>query len=326
VIPATGASVAALVTCYNEGPYIRETVRSILSQTASEAIGAIIIADDGSEEDTLAVLRDVEGWDPRIRILYGPGGARQAAQRNLAVQATNLPFIAFLDGDDIWLPGKIEAQLATMTADPAVGLVYTAFSTFADGDPDSARPAKLIDITDRVDLAQAFFLNDPPIMPSTILMRRDVYIEGGGMDPTIHCFEETEFYLRVARSTRFACLPTPQVLKRNRPSSITGGRKDLLAFHAFVALRAAASNLSLMPKVPARLAERARKLANQQVLAGNVDEARAASAFAVRMAPFRAGTWASWAFARLPTQARNQLLRTLLSRRVKTLPRQKGVG
>jgi len=315
-----GASVAAIVTCYNEGPYIGETVRSILDQTASDAIGAIIIADDGSEEATLAVLRQMETWDPRIQVLYGPGGARQAAQRNFGVRATDLPFIAFLDGDDIWLPGKIEAQLALAAADSSVGLVYTAFAPFADGNPASARPAKLIDITDQEDLALAYFLNDPPIMPSTILMRRDVYVGSGGMDPTIHCFEETEFYLRIARSTRFACLPTPMVLKRNRPSSITGGRKDLLAFHAFVALKAAASNPSLMPKVTARLAERARKLANQQVLAGNVSEARAVSAFAVRLAPFRGGAWASWALARLPTPALKHLLGTVLSRRANTLP------
>ncbi|MBC7140225.1 MAG: glycosyltransferase family 2 protein [Defluviimonas sp.] len=316
------ASVAAILTCYNEGLYIGEAVRSVLDQTASSAIGLIIIADDGSEESTLAVLHDVETWDPRIRVLYGPGGARQAAQRNLAVQSTDLPFIAFLDGDDIWLPGKIEAQLKSVSQDPSIGLVYTAFAPFADGNRDSARPANLIDITDQEDLALAYFLNDPPIMPSTVLMRRDLYVGSGGMDQTIHCFEETEFYLRIAQSTRFACLPAPMVLKRNRSASVTGGRKDLLAFHAFVALKAAADNPSLMPKVTDRLAERARKLANQYVLTGNVKQARAVSAFAVRLAPLRRATWASWAFARLPARLLDHLLRTAFLQRVNTMPKE----
>jgi len=313
-------SVAAVLTCYNEGPYIGEAVRSVLGQTAASAIGAIIIADDGSDESTLAVLREIESWDARIEVLYGPGGARQAAQRNVAVQATNLPFVAFLDGDDIWCPEKIDAQLQSISRDPSIGLVYTAFAPFADGDLESARPANLVDITDQEDLALAYFLNDPPIMPSTVLMRRDIYLASGGMDPTIHCFEETEFYLRIARSTRFACVPTPLVMKRNRPASITGGRKDLLAFHAFVALKAAADNHSLMPKVPSRLAERARKLANQHFLSGNLEEARAVSMLSFRLAPFRCSTWACWILARLPAGLASYLRRAIFAPRVKALP------
>ncbi|WP_162301985.1 glycosyltransferase family 2 protein [Croceibacterium ferulae] len=314
-LPSRG-NVAVIITCYNEGPFIGAAVHSVLKQSAAEAIGDIIIADDGSDEDTLAVLRDIEHWDPRIKVIYGPGGNRQAAQRNMAVQDTDLPLVAFLDGDDLWEPGKLAAQLEVCRSDPTVGLVYTAFSNFSNDDASNARPANLVDITKAKDLALAYFLNDPPILPSTVLMRRELYVKSGGMDPTIHCFEETEFYLRVAPSTRFACLETPLVLKRNRLGSITGGRNDLLAFHAFVALKAAAANSDLLGKVPVRLAERARKLANQHFLAGEAQQARSASAFAVRLVPWKARNWLTWFLARLPAAAASVLQRTVFASRV----------
>lgn len=310
-------NVAVIITCYNEGPFIGAAVASVLKQSAAEAIGDIIIADDGSDDDTIAVLRDIEGWDRRIRVIYGPGGNRQAAQRNMAVEATNLAFVAFLDGDDLWASTKLAAQLEVCRSNPSVGLVYTGFSNFSDEDPSNARPASLVDITAKKDLALAYFLNDPPILPSTVMMSRDLYVTSGGMDQTIHCFEETEFYLRVAPLTRFACLDKPLVLKRNRPGSITGGRKDLLAFHAFVALKAAASNPDLLGKVPMRLAERARKLANQHFLAGEAQQARLVSAFAVRLKPWKAGNWLTWLLARLPATAARVLQQTIFASRVK---------
>lgn len=309
-------NVAVIITCYNEGPFIGAAVTSVLKQSAADAIGDIIIADDGSDDDTLAVLRDIEKWDRRIRVIYGPGGNRQAAQRNMAVLATDLALIAFLDGDDLWVPGKLAAQLEACRSDPSVGLVYTAFSNFSNEDPSKARPAKLVDITAEQDLALAYFLNDPPILPSTVLMSRELYVASGGMDEAIHCFEETEFYLRIARQTRFACLKTPFVYKRNRPGSITGGRKDLLAFHAFVALKAAASNADLLGRVPVRLAERARKLANQHFLAGEAQQARSISAFAVRLMPWKARNWLTWLLARLPVAAASLLQRTAFASRV----------
>lgn len=308
--------VAVVITCFNEGPFIGAAVQSVLAQTVAQQIGEIIIADDGSDNDTLRVLRDIESWDDRVKVLYGPGGARQAAQRNLAVKSTEMPFVAFLDGDDLWQPEKLSAQLEACQDDPAIGLVYTGFSNFSDTNAENVRPAKLIDITDARDLAMEYFLNDPPILPSTVLMRRNVYVDSGGMDPTIHCFEETEFYLRIAPHTRFACLASSLVLKRNRASSITGGRADLLAFHAFVALKAAAANPGLMGSVPARLAERARKLANQHFLNGDRVQARLVSTFAVRMAPYKPSVWISWILARVPASGARLLHRTLFTSRV----------
>src|SRR4051812_12663277 len=85
--------VAVIMTCYNEGPYIGAAVRSVLDQSRAEWIDAIVIADDGSDTATLAVLREIEGWDARITVLYGPGGVGLPGQRRAAIAETDAPVL-----------------------------------------------------------------------------------------------------------------------------------------------------------------------------------------------------------------------------------------
>ncbi len=66
--------VAAVLTCWNEGAYIGAAVRSVLEQTRADWIERIVIADDGSHPETLAVLEDIAHWDPRIDVVYRLSG------------------------------------------------------------------------------------------------------------------------------------------------------------------------------------------------------------------------------------------------------------
>ncbi len=313
------ALVAVIITCYNEGPYIGAAVRSVLDQTRADLVAEIIIADDGSDAPTLAILRDIATWDSRIRVLYGPGGTGLPGQRCKAIAETTAPFLAILDGDDIWTPAKLEIQVPIMVRQPGIGLVYGVFSTFPDLNLAAAQIAPTRDISSASDLARAYFLNDPPIIPSTILMRRTAYDASHGFDPAVRVFEDTDFFLRLARVTRFAYVDTPLLYKRNRPKSITGARKDLMAWHAFVAFKAAADNPALLPYVPRRLAERARKLGNQRFLLSDIAQARALSSLACRLRPFSAANWFGWMLPRLPKALAGLLLKTALKSRVEAL-------
>lgn len=296
---ASKPQIAVIMTCYNEGPYIGPAVRSVLDQSRADLIETIIIADDGSDAETLATLREIERWDDRIRTIFGPGGVGLPGQRHLAISQTQAPFIAILDGDDLWHPRKLELQHAALLEKPEAGLVYSDFYTFPDFDLQAARRAGVLDISDAPDLLVRYFLNDPPIVPSTTLIRRSAYGACGGFDASVRIFEDTDFYLRMARVTRFCLTNEPLLYKRYRTSSITGGRKDLLAHHAFVALRAAAEEPRLLPFVPRRLAERARKLGNQRFLLDDRVAAVALLQFAVRLHPWNWRSWTSLIAAKL---------------------------
>ena len=298
-MPDLTTSVAVIMTCYNEGAYIGEAVRSVLGQTRADLVDRIVIADDGSGPETVAALRDIEGWDPRIQVVYGSGGAGLPAQRNRALAEVTSPFFAILDGDDIWAADKLELQMPAIVARPDVGLVYSDYFTFPDHNRAAARRAGVLDISASRDLTRTYFLNDPPIIPSTTLIRRSAFDACGGFDASIRVFEDTDFYLRLSNRWRFALVDKPLLYKRNRGTSITGGRKDLMAYHALVALKAAAEEPRLLPLVPRRLAERARKLGNQQFLLGDSKQATRLLRFATRLDPFNRGAWTSLVVAGL---------------------------
>jgi glycosyltransferase involved in cell wall biosynthesis len=283
--------VAAILTCYNEGPYIGGAVRSILRQTRADLLESIVIADDGSGAETCAVLKDIESWDPRIRVLYGPGGGGLAAQRNWAIRCSSAPLLAILDGDDLWSERKLELQVGVLEHDLTVGLVYSGYYAFAGEDLTTAAQAAVRDISAHPNLTRAYFLNDPPIIPSTTLIRRTAFDACGGFNPQIHVFEDTDFYLRLSRVTRFGFVESPLLYKRSNAASITGSRRDLMAHHAFVAFNAAKEDPNLLPLVPRRLAERARKLGNHRFLFGELDEARRLQRLAVRLNPLN---WRAW--------------------------------
>lgn len=311
--------VSVIMTCYNEGRHIGAAVRSILDQTQAERIADIVIADDGSAAETIAILQDVVTWDPRIRVLFGSGGAGPAAQRNRAIAESTAPLIAILDGDDLWTPDKLEKQLPVLERDPAIGLVYTDFFAFTEDNLAGARRAGIIEIGRSADLMREYFLNDPPILPSTVILRRTAFEAVSGFDPHIRVFEETDFYLRLSRVCRFGFVGVPLLYKRNRAASITGGRTDLMAHHAFVALKAAALEPRLFGLVPTRLAERARKLGSQRYLVGDLGLARQLLGLALRLAPLSPRTWAVFLLVRLPAPLSDTLRRRLFARKLRAL-------
>lgn len=313
--PKEDMRVSAIITCYNEGAYISATVKSVLNQTRQDIIDRIIIVDDGSAAETIAVLKEIENLDPRIKIIYGPGGVGLPGQRRIAIAETDAPFFAILDGDDLWAEEKLEFQLNFLAKDPEVGLIYSDFYTFPDGDLSAARRAGVLDISGAQDLPIRYFLQDPPIIPSTTLIRRSAYEACGGFDAAVRVFEDTDFYIRLSGVTRFGLVDRALLYKRNRNTSITGGRNDLMAHHAFVAFRAATHNPRLLPHIPARLSERARKLANQRFLARDFAGARLLSDFALRLRPTQPSAVLSYVLCRLPEYVADRLIKTVFAKR-----------
>jgi len=284
--------VAVIITCYNEGAYIGAAVQSVLDQSRADLIDCIVIADDGSGPDTIAVLKTIECRDPRIRVIYGAGRAGISAQRNLAIRSTHAPILAILDGDDLWRRDKLKRQLPALS-DPTIGLVYAGYFTFT-AEIRNAHRAVVRDITSEPDLPRAFFLNDPPIIPSAALIRRSAFEACGGYDSSIPVFEDSDLHFRLARVCRFAFVDAPLLYKRNHAGSITGGRrKDLMAYHALVALKAAADDARILALVPRRLAERARKLGNHYFLMDDPARARPLLRFATQLDPRNLRAWGS---------------------------------
>ncbi|WP_170336811.1 glycosyltransferase family 2 protein [Ruegeria arenilitoris] len=313
------ASVDVVITCYNEGLFIKEAVQSVLAQTASTRIASIVVVDDGSDSETIKVLENIRSWDPRISVYFGPGGNRLPAQRNLAIGKCSGPYIAILDGDDIWEPEKLELQIAVLDRDKKIGLVYSDYYTFADGDPDSYRRVNAIDLSTAENQTRAYFLNDPPIVPSTTVFRRTAFEESGGFDEHVKLFEDTDLWIRMSRVSRFGFVDTPLTRKRYHRSSLTGASLDVMQDHATIALKAVLDDPELLKYVPRRLAERARKLGNQHYILANPAAARKLLKLSLDLYPFSPRTWASFLVVWLIPNLSYRLLNSNLQTRRRAL-------
>jgi glycosyltransferase involved in cell wall biosynthesis len=289
-------------------------VESVLVQTAAATIDKILIMDDGSDQDTLDVLARLKLRDPRIEVRYCRRNGLPL-NRNLAAQECLSKYIAILDGDDLWAPQKLEKQIRLMDADPTIGLTYTGYSLFSGSEPSEGLPCRVMNLDGRPDLTRAYFLNDPPIVPSSTLMRRDRFKEAGMFDPGVRVFEDTEFFLRLSRICKFSAIDEPLVYKRMRGSSITGQRGALMAHHAYVAFLAAATDPGLLPLVPKRLSQRARKLGNVYYYADDVRAARRMYALAARLDPLSLLAWAGLLLSALGGRSVQRILRGRLKGR-----------
>jgi glycosyltransferase involved in cell wall biosynthesis len=115
--------VSIIIPAYNAERFIGETLRSVLLQTYQNI--EIVVVDDGSTDDTAAIVRQFAEQDQRI-ILIQQSNTGVAAARNCAIRHSHGEFVAPIDSDDIWYPHKIEKQVECfLHASADTGLVYT---------------------------------------------------------------------------------------------------------------------------------------------------------------------------------------------------------
>lgn len=118
--------VSILLTCYNHRDYIQEAVDGIRQQTFQDY--EIVAIDDGSKDGTREWLAE----QPDIRCIFNADNLGTYETLNVGLRATQGEFVAVLNDDDVWLPNKLERQVALLDAHPKVGLVHTG-GYFIDG-------------------------------------------------------------------------------------------------------------------------------------------------------------------------------------------------
>ena len=104
------ATVSVIMPCHNGSATLRQAVDSVLSQTYAD--WELLVIEDASTDDSVAVIKAYCAKDSRIKLLHTPvHTGKPATPRNVGIEAAVGRFIAFLDCDDQWLPGKLEHQL-----------------------------------------------------------------------------------------------------------------------------------------------------------------------------------------------------------------------
>jgi glycosyltransferase involved in cell wall biosynthesis len=169
--------VSVVVPAYNYGRYVAEALESVLTQDYPLELLSVIVVDDGSTDDTAAVVHGfAQRYPDTVRLVRQPNSGPEATvNRGLAEADGEL--LALLDADDAWLPGKLRAQVQMLQADPALGLVFgDSVPVDGEGAPHD-RPTILHWMRDnhpvpRRAAARILFSNEA--LASTILMRREL--------------------------------------------------------------------------------------------------------------------------------------------------------
>lgn len=198
------ADVTVIIPCYNGSAYIAQTIRSVLDQT--DRPKQVIVIDDGSTDNSAAVIRDfpVE--------LIQQENAGESHARNVGIERAEGEFVAFLDADDVWMPSKIEKQLALLQNLPdAIGAHCPVFN-FRDDLDDCAR-----EVTERTmdDPSLEDLIDYHHVTPSALMVRRSVLMEHSiRFDQKVHHSEDMLFVadLRLIGSLRL--IDEPLVAKR----------------------------------------------------------------------------------------------------------------
>ena len=201
----TSPPVSVIIPTYNRAPLVVRAAASALDQTYPSM--DVIVVDDGSSDDTEQRLAAELG--SQIRYLRQDNQGVSAA-RNRGLREATGDYIAFLDSDDVWLPKKITAQVDFLRERPKYGMVVCDYY-------DVDRSGTVVSIERRRQQYGADghvlkrILNAPNLVPSTALLRREVYEEVGGFDTSLKTAEDIDFHLRVAKRFPIGVIEEPLV-------------------------------------------------------------------------------------------------------------------
>jgi hypothetical protein len=164
--------VSVLIDTYNHERFIEKAINSVLEQDFPAAEREIIVVDDGSTDRTPEI---VQRFEPNLRYIRKENGG-QASAFNAGIPECGGQIIAFLDGDDYWLPGKLSRVTEVLSKNPAVGFVGHAIKeSLTDGQERISAPAK--DETFRIqslDSAKLFRLRKSFLGTSRMTIRAEI--------------------------------------------------------------------------------------------------------------------------------------------------------
>lgn len=224
--------VSVILPTYNRAHLLPRAIRSVLDQQYGHL--QLIIIDDGSTDDTSAVIASIA--DPCIEYVRFERNRGIGAARHEGVNRAQGEFIAFIDSDDIWLPGKLELQLCLFRSYPQLEVIFGDFFNINHvngsrelGFRQTQRGLVRLQVkqlaTGVKEIISGFsqaILESNFISPPTVMFEADIVHKAGNFNPSLSGPEDFEFWWRLAaHGVRFAYTEQPLTERHKDSQSIT---------------------------------------------------------------------------------------------------------
>jgi len=214
--------VSIIIPTYNRRGLIVESVQSVLGQGGAVEI---IVVDDGSTDGTVEHLKALR---LPARVFQIPHTGVIGKVRNIGIGQARGEMIAFLDSDDIWLPGKIESQLDYLASHPGISVTYTdAYQEESGGILDETRFQQF---PPRSRVIYRETILRLCVHTSTVLMRRAVLEKVGLFNEELVLYEDADMWSRVSEEYELGFVAQPLVVVRpdRDPNHLVADRRLLL--------------------------------------------------------------------------------------------------
>jgi glycosyltransferase involved in cell wall biosynthesis len=177
---STNEDVTVVITCFNYGAFLGESVQSALAQAGGPP--HVIVIDDGSTDPHTQA--ELERLPSQVRLVRQPN-AGVAEARNLGLRMAATPYVLALDADDLLAEDALVRLRRALEADPALGFSYGVIRFFGAWEGVLAMPP--------YDAYRLLYRHN---IGPTGLIRRELFEDVGGYDPAFHGYEDWEFWLQ----------------------------------------------------------------------------------------------------------------------------------
>jgi glycosyltransferase involved in cell wall biosynthesis len=228
--------VSVIMPAYNVAWCIGRAVDSVLAQDFQAR--ELIVINDGSTDGTRALL---EGYGDAVTLVNQENRGMSAA-RNAGIRLARGTYVAFLDADDWWLPGKLSRQVALMQGRPELGFCSTT-ARVEDGD------GQLLNLwrcpNGNTEILVTLFAQNAAIAGgcSAVMVRRELFERVGLFDESLRGFEDPDLWMRLAAVSGYACVDETLAVILRREKSVSRNLDSMRE----ATLRSMHKNRALLP-------------------------------------------------------------------------------
>ena len=208
--------VSVIIPTFNRCAFLIEAIERITHQTYAN--WELLVVDDGSTDETPNIIERYVHMDRRVRYIRQDNRG-VAAARNAGLAHATGELIGFCDSDDLWLPRKLERQVAYLRQHPDVGLVYSDVMSMRGGQVDV--PSYFAERLPRAGRVLHALLEQNFIPTSSVLIRKRCLDEIGGFDESLTTSEDYELWLRFCQRFPVGYVPEILVTVRRHADNLT---------------------------------------------------------------------------------------------------------